>query len=331
MAVLFVDEYGARLSYSNGLIVVEKDGLQIASARLQELECVIVQENCGITSAALSALLRQGVEMAFVGWGGEYLGKIEPALGRNMLLRKRQYELASDENFCLSIAKRIVTGKIKNMRTIIMRYGRSRENLDSDLIARRLQAILLKIPSADAHSLLGCEGTATEAYFSAFPTILKQPWEFNGRNRRPPKDPVNAMLSYSYNLLAIFMERAISIAGLDPYCGFYHKEVYGRQSLVLDLMEEFRPIIADSTVFKCCNRNMLSPQEDFQERDGGVYLNEQGRQKLFKAFVMRTKENISSDSSDKPISYEQVCLAQARHMASCVKNSSAEYEPFLVK
>lgn len=179
--------------------------------------------------------------------------------------------------------------------------------------------------------MLGHEGSGTHAYFQALREIVPHSFGFAGRNRRPPQDPFNAMLGFGYALLENLVERAVAIVGLDPFCGFFHKDSYGRQSLVLDLMEEFRPVVSDSVVIDCCSRGMLDPESDFESRDGGVYLNAPGRKKFFKAFHGRAREKVKPDAGSAPVDYFELSVIQARKLAVCIAKGRADYTPFLVK
>jgi CRISPR-associated protein Cas1 len=331
MAVLYVDEYGAVVRYSAGLVLVEKEGCPISSVRVQDIESVVIEENALLTSAAIAAFLNEGVDVAFLNGRGEYIGKIESALKKDITLRRRQYSLSEDVDFCTGLAKRFVASKLANMRTIVLRYARKQEPDRLTEIAGRIKEAAVLAGAADSiDAIRGFEGVGSKEYFSALGLIISEPFQFAGRNRRPPKDPVNAMLSFAYALLENYVERAVSIAGLDPYCGFFHREAYGRQGLVLDLMEEFRPVIADSVVILCCNQHRLKPDQDFEDVEGGVYLNESGRQKLFEAFERRMKENVKTYSGSC-VNYARVCVEQARLIAKCIRNGKPDYKPFLVR
>jgi len=333
MAVAYVDEFGASICASQGLLIIEdKDGKQVASIRVQELESLVIQENCSITSAAIGLLLRNGVSAAFISHGGEFLGTLQPPMGRNILLRKQQYRLSDDLEFTLAIAKAIAAGKLTNMRAILLRYARTGERNLADDGCDLIQNMIDGTDSAtSSDEVLGLEGTGSRAYFDAFPCIIKDPFSFTDRNRRPPQDPVNAMLGFAYALLENCMEAAVSSAGFDPYCGLYHKDHYGRESLALDLMEEMRPVIADSVVISICSRRMLDPIDDFENRDGGVFLNETGRQKFFRIFNARMNETIKPSADEPAITYERLCGRQARILAGCVNGKTPIYAPFLVK
>lgn len=332
MATIYIDEHGAFLRTSQGLVVVEKDAAILASVRLQEIESVIVMENCALTSAAVVEMLRAGVEVAFLSRNAEYLGKLEPVASKNVAVRSKQHAASADQAFCLALSRRFVAAKIANMRTIVMRYARSHTGDDLAPQIDRLRDLARGAGSADtAQELLGIEGSATRHYFSALSRVISEPFVFSGRNRRPPLDPVNAMLGFAYALLENYVEAAVGATGLDPYCGFFHREAYGRQSLVFDLMEEMRPVIADSVVINCCNRAMVSPDADFERRDGGVYLNEPGRQKFFRAFHGRMNGTVKPGPGQTAVSYQRLCVAQAQALARCVNAGTPDYRPFLIK
>ena len=251
---------------------------------------------------------------------------------KNIILRRQQYRLSEDLVFCASLAKRFVAAKLANMRTILMRYSRNERVEGLDPAVSSLQELAKQAGAADTFDqVMGFEGMGSKVYFSAFPKVIASPFVFNGRNRRPPLDPVNAMLGFAYALLENHVERSVSVVGLDPFCGFLHREHYGRQSLVFDLMEELRPVVADSVVINCCNRSMIHNELDFETIDGGVYLNETGRQKFFKAFNTRMRETIKPAPDAEAISYERVCLRQARLLAESVRQKSLNYKPFLIK
>jgi len=333
MSVLFVDEHGACVRYSGGrIIVTDPEDKELASLRVQEIETVVICVHASVTSAALSALLHAGVDTVYVDHNGRYLGRTQPALAKNLNLRLAQYAAFGDENFRLEIARRIATGKVTNMRVVLLRQARYRKSETVSARANRILESLNALSLAEnPQVVLGLEGTATREYFAALSETLSPPFVFDGRRRRPPPDPVNAMLGFSYALLAGVTGSAVYAAGLDPFLGFYHREAYGRESLVLDLMEEFRPIVADSVVLACCNKRIVDPTTDFEERDGGVYLNEKGRSKVFSAFHSRLKETVQPGEGLSAIPYSRIIHTQARRLARCVATGNPDYCPFTVR
>ncbi len=329
MAVLYLDEYGATLRATHERLIVEKDGKELASLHPQELELVIVLANCGFTSAAAQVLLEGGIDVAFLDQHGDYLGRLEGASSKNVLLRKKQYALTEDADYCMAIARAMVRGKLLNMRTILMRYARAGTAGLEDGIhgIAQAQGQLEGVPTLEA--LLGLEGVASAQYFVALRAIIQPPFVFDGRNRRPPQDPVNAMLGFGYAMLLSCVERAVSTVGLDVYCGFLHQDHYGRMSLGLDLMEELRSVLADSVVIAICNRHILDPAVHFEARDGGVFLNELGRKAFVQRFHARMRETVDYDG--RSVTYYQLCVEQARILAACIREGRANYPAYLTK
>lgn len=332
MAVLYVDEYGCTLRALEGRLVAEKNGVELASVRVQELEAVVIRENCAITSSAVSEMLDNGIDVAFINRRNEYAGRLETPPGKNLPLRRQQYKLADDDAFCLSVAKRFVAAKLANMSAIALRYGRSDEEPALTQYAAHLREAAKAAGIADSmQELLGIEGAGSRHYFAAVARIVRPPFVFEGRNRRPPQDPVNAMLGFAYALLENAIDTTLAIVGLDPFCGFYHRDVYGRHGLALDIMEEFRPVVADSVVFNICRRGILDPVSHFESRDGGVYLNEEGRQRFFCAFHARLKQCVKVHPDAEPTDYRSVFLNQSRLIAQCVRQGRPNYIPFRIR
>lgn len=332
MAILYIDEPGSHIKLNSGLIVIEKEESTLTEVRLQEIENIIILENCSFTSAAAGALLRMSIPASFISRDGEYLGKLEAPLGKNITLRRGQYKAADDTKFCQAMAKSIVTAKLSNSMTILQRYNRSADNSPFSSNIGNIKDLIDQAASdCSMDTILGIEGSGAREYFAALKYIIDKPFTFTGRNRRPPEDPVNAMLGFAYALLETFVEGGVCAAGLDAYCGLYHQERYGREGLALDLMEEFRPVIADSVVINCCSRKMLDPVKDFEERDGGIFLNESGRQKFYRAFTGRIREEIKPDKDSPAVSYQKIIYMQAYKMAKCILNTSLQYDAFLIK
>ena len=187
--------------------------------------------------------------------------------------------------------------------------------------------------ATNAESLRGIEGAGTAAYFGVLGNFLPEELHFKGRNRRPPKDPANALLSFGYALLANSVEGAVYLAGLDPYLGFLHVVDYGRPSLALDLMEEFRPVLVDALVLDLANHGRVR-SEDFEERDGGVFLQGEGRKRLIEGYQRRLEERVAypvSAERVERISYRRCLEYQVRRLARVVLGEEAAYKAFLVR
>lgn len=330
MAVIHIDEeYGCSLSFSNNKFIVSKDREDLQNVFLFDCDAIIINNNSSITSCAVNAILENDIPAYFISNTKGYLGKIQKNDGKNIFLRKRQYILSEDYDFCFDLQKAVVLGKLKNQRTMLMRCRRyhKKESLTNNI--DHLSYVIENLEKADSdEKVMGYEGVGSHIYFNGFGKMIKEPFVFDTRSRRPPKDPVNAMLGYLYAMLAGYVEKGISLHGLDSFCGFLHADTYGRQSLVYDLMEEFRPVICDSVVLFMCNTGMVD-FSDFEERDNGVYLNKKGRKKTIESFYKRIRTEIKYHG--QTITYEKLFERKAGEFASALIDTTKIYEPFLVR
>lgn len=253
---------------------------------------------------------------------------------KNVLLRMQQYQSAENSVRCLELAKNWISAKIENCRTLLMR-----NHIDPPKeITNTMSRLAKSVSQVDnLESLLGFEGLAAKNYFSAFNGMLKMgkqkentsPWnfDFNGRNRRPALDPINALLSYAYSLLAKDVSITLLLIGFDPFLGFFHQPRYGRPALALDLMEEFRPIIADSVVLWSINNGVLSPMY-FIQRGPSVALKPEARKRFIQAYEKRMETLITHPIFGYQISYRRVLEVQARLLARVLTGEIDAYPPF---
>lgn len=246
--------------------------------------------------------------------------------------RRRQVAFAHQGG--LEIARRMVEGKIRNSRTLLRRNSRHRP--DKTLASLKELADQATQATTNA-TLLGIEGTAARMYFSAFPTMFREdlrlpgrPFSFEGRNRRPPLDPVNCLLSYAYGLLTKDLTAVAFSVGFDPYLGFYHRPRFGRPALALDLAEEFRPLIAESVVLNLINNGEVRPSH-FVVRAGGVALTQEGRRATLAAFERRLDAQVHHPTFGYTITYRRVLDVQARVLAAHVLGEVPGYVPFTTR
>lgn len=219
------------------------------------------------------------------------------------------------------------------MRTILKRYSRSISDQVLEESIGQITAIFPKIADADnLDTLRGYEGNASRSYFSSFGKLFKEKAEFNfeHRNRRPPKDPVNALLSFGYAMLTKDVTSGLMQAGLDPYLGIYHVAHYGRPALALDLMEEFRCIIVDSVVLRTINSGMIGSKE-FEDYFSGIQLTEAGRKKFFTAYQQRMSQEITHPIFEYNLPYRRIIELQARFLAKVMRGELKEYKAFVVR
>lgn len=236
--------------------VLQKDIIRDLPAA--DVDHVMLFGNIQVTTSALHLLLQKGIELAIFSYGGQLLGQLTPPMGKNIPLRIRQFERFRDPDFILHFARSIVAAKISNALTFLRQfhwnYPQTFESKELELFP----AMISRASDAETlDSLLGTEGAAAAQYFKLFESVIQPPWRFKGRTKRPPKDPVNAVLSFGYVVVGSQIQMLMDGIGLDPYLGFYHQIDYGRPSLALDLLEEFRHPLVDRLAASLFNKAFL--------------------------------------------------------------------------
>ena len=266
---VYINTQGAKIIREGRHLLVKKGDGVYHTLFTYKLKQLLIFGNIEVTHPAMCQLMKNNIDVVFLSQTGRYLGRLATPESKNVFLHKRQYRLIDDEAFCLRFSKNIVSGKLSNMATLLMRIKRTRNAHEPSEKAREIQNLLKLVESAlSVDSVRGYEGRGSAVYFSAFSKGFIEPQEFTKRVRRPPTDPVNAVLSLTYTFLMNRVYAAVRVAGLDPYPGFLHKIDYGRYSLVLDLMEEFRPIIADTLTLSLFNLKILKPSDFIRETPG---------------------------------------------------------------
>lgn len=315
---------------------------------LIKVDQVVVHGNSTLTAPAIGALLQQRVEVCFLGEHGDYRGRLSPAAGNNVAIRLEQFRVHDAPVRAFPLAQAFVLGKLANLRTQVLRANRRRGAAEMADAAERIRAAMdaasalrrepddaVPDPAAPQRDsvegrLLGCEGAGSAAYFGVFAHMLADGWAFAGRVKRPPTDPVNALLSYGYVLLMHQVASAAHIAGLDPQVGFLHSARFGKPALALDLMEEFRPVVVDSTVVTIINNGMLDPK-DFIEEHGAFRLTDSGR----KIFLTKLEERLQTEVQHPVFGYRasyRRCLElQARLLAKALVGEIPQYVAFRVR
>ena len=261
--IVYVKTQGARIVKEGRHLLVKKGDGIYNTLFTYKLDQLLLFGNIEITHNALCQLMRNNIDTVFLTRYGRYLGRLAAPESKNVFLHKAQYILLDAAEFGLALARDIVAGKLANMATLLMRIKRSRKIPEAGIMAREIQDLMPKLAEADSvNSVRGYEGRGSALYFKGFRQGFVEDMGFRKRVRRPPTDPVNSVLSLLYTFLMNRVYSAVRIAGLDPYPGFLHSADYGRYSLVLDLMEEFRTIIADTLTLSLFNLKILQP-EDF--------------------------------------------------------------------
>lgn len=311
---LYVQRGGTKLGISHEVLEIKEQGTKVGEARVEHTSHVAIFGGVQVSTQALRALLERDIPVAIFSAGGWFYGWARGLGNRNIELRRAQFRTADDPVKSLEIARRIVSAKVANQRTILRRNLPSAAGADLD----RLTALRDDAERAgSAAELLGLEGTAARIYFGRFPELLKNSlgaFDVAGRNRRPPLDPLNALLSFVYSLLAKDLTIVAQLVGFDPYLGLYHRPRFGRPSLALDLMEEFRPIIADSVILNLVNSGSVGA-DDFLRRGTGVGLKDHARRRVISAYERRMNELVTHPVFGYRISYRRVLEVQTRLLA----------------
>ena len=334
MPVLYLTEQGATLRKDADTLVVTKDGQMLQEFPALKVEQVVVFGNINLTTPAIHYMLREGIDCVFCSSYGKYHGRLFSTESRFGLLRQHQLRATAEPSTRLAIAREVTRGKLMNQRTLLLRYLRERDEPQLKLAANGIEDSLEKLDRAeDVGSVLGLEGHAGALYYRAFKTVLKQDMGFTARVRRPPTDPVNSLLSFGYTLMVYGMQAAVHTVGLDPFLGFLHAAKHSRPSLVLDLIEEFRPIIVDSVVLRTINTRAIT-EDDFKPPDEsrkGVFLTQEGIKKFVHHYEERIQTKAVHPIDKVQVTYRRSFELQARHMARTIMGQEPRYQPFLVK
>ncbi len=328
---LYVQEPRARLRKQGETLLIEVAEEPPVRVRLVDVSCLVLFGQSSVTTPALHELMRREIPVAWHSYGGWFLGLTQGMGHRNVELRTAQYRASFDERRCLELARGFVATKIRNQRTLLRRNWRGErppERLLADL--RRHAERAAHAP--DVPTLLGIEGNAARLYFDAFPKLLKEAaaaagFAFEKRNRRPPTDPLNALLSFAYAMLARSFTVALATTGFDPYRGFFHRPRYGRPALALDLMEAFRPLVADSAVLTAVNNGEVGPR-DFLRAGGAVALTGPGRKRFISCFERRLAVETTHPLFGYRIDYRRLFLLQARLLARHLLREIPVYPDF---
>ena len=331
---VYVQGQGLSVGLKGETLEIRDKGKAISEARLLDTSQLNLFGNVQLSAQALRELAAREIPILHLSYGGWLTAVTTPPPHKNIELRRRQFAAASDPATCLTLARSFVSGKIRNARTLLRRNART---LPEGLLYRLAFWRKRAERETTLEQLLGVEGTAARDYFAHFALMFKasgeekQPaFDFNARNRRPPRDPVNALLSFLYAMLSKEMLVALVGVGFDPYQGFYHQPRYGRPALALDLMEEFRPLVADSVVIGLINNGEVRPS-DFVERAGAVALTDTGRRRVIEAFERRLDTLVTHPRFGYAISYRRIFEVQARLLARFLSGEIAAYPPFCTR
>lgn len=327
---LYVTGFGLSVHKSGGCLQIKEKGKLLQEARINELNQVNLFGPVTVSGAVVHALCAAEIPIAHFSMGGWFNG-LTTGLGlTNVFLRRAQFRRADDDWFCLRLARSIVASKIRNQRTLLQRNHIEPPALALDGLKR---AAARAEGASSLEELLGIEGAAAAIYFGNFAGMIKvedegvRRFDFRTRNRRPPRDPVNALLSFAYSVLTRDLTVTCHAVGFDPFVGFYHQMRFGRPALALDLMEGFRPLIADSSVLTALNTSMVTDR-DFVRAGQSVALTQKGRSAFIRAYEQRMDQLVTHPIFGYRISYRRVLEVQARLLARYLEGEIAVYPGF---
>lgn len=336
---LFITQSGVYLSLDGDNIVLQKDQEKLGRMPLHNLESIVAFGYSGASPALMGYCAERNISIVFLTINGRFLARVIGESKGNVVLRKKQYQVAEDEGLSTKIARNFIVGKIYNSKWIIERMTRDYP-LRIDVaqfkdISKQLSSTILDVRACeDLDRLRGLEGQAATSYNKLFDQMIlqqKEDFYFHSRSRRPPLDIVNAMLSFAYTLLAHDVASALEGVGLDAYVGYLHRDRPGRASLALDVMEELRGIYADRFVLSLINKKVVNREDFISKENGAVIMKDEVRRNFLAAWQNKKQEKITHPYLGEKISWGLVPHAQSLLLARFLRGDLDEYPPFLWK
>lgn len=337
--ILYVTLENAYLHLDNQTVRVDVERETKLRVPLHHLGGIVCMGEILVSPALMTSCVQQGIQLTFLDTHGRFRARIEGPVSGNVLLRQAQFQ-AQTNGAALPITRALLAGKIRNSRHVLLRGARD-SKVESDrnalvTVAKHLAASLRALPVAETmDSLRGIEGDAARAYFTGLPYLLRpdlrDSFPFNGRSRRPPRDALNALMSFLYTLLTHDCRAALETVGLDPQVGCLHSLRPGRPALALDLVEEFRSVMADRMALSLINRGQIQPS-DFMARDGGSFtLKPEARKTVLVAWQQKKQETLTHPLLQTPIAWGLLPHVQARLLARTLRGDTEGYLPFLAR
>ncbi len=335
LPVLYVTQQGVEVHCRRGCLALVRDGREVFAQPVELVEHLVIFGAAHLTARAVAALLDHEIETSFISLHGRYRGRLHALASKNITLRREQFRRADDRAFCLHFARAIVHAKLTSQYYACLRWGRQASRAQARAAARsaaeKVNAARRQAQAAeDVRSLLGIEGTGTRAYYSALRAVVADKFPFPRRTRRPPQDPVSLLLGFAAALLQARVAAAVNDAGFDPFLGFYHSCKYGRPALVLDMMEEFRPVLADAVAAAVINLRMVR-HEHIDEDEDGLLLTPGAAAAVARAFERKLNEKVRHPHLAAALPYSRLPFTQARLLARFVMGEADQYTPFFIE
>jgi CRISPR-associated protein Cas1 len=318
MGTVYITQDDAFIGKTDERLQVKAQKQILLDVPLIKIEGVVVLGRATVSPAALIELLERKIPLTFLTGTGRYLGRLEPPLTKNIYVRSAQWKAINESAKITHMVQGFIRGKLKNYRNTLLRAQREHSELNLEDTITRLEQAIAPINQTDqVNSLRGLEGAGSAAYFGKFGQLIRtDEFNFETRRRRPPTDPVNALLSFGYALLLHDIQSAVNIVGFDPYLGYLHTERYGRPSLALDLMEEFRPLVVDALVLSVLNRRSLTPNDfNSEPLSQAVSLSDEGRRTFLRLYEQKKQSKFKHPVLLKQCTYQEAFEIQARLLA----------------
>ena len=332
--VYITQEYDSFIGKTDERLTVKADKKKLLDVPLIKIDGLVILGRATISPALVNELLERKIPLSFLTATGRYKGCLQPELTKNIFVRKAQWLAAGETQAAIHLVRGFVRGKLKNYRNLLMRRRREYPKLDLDSAITKLEQAIEPIDSTNnIDSLRGLEGAGSAAYFGSFNQLVRNTnFEFKSRVRRPPTDPVNSLLSLGYSLLRHDVQSAVNIVGFDPYLGYLHYQRYGRPSLALDLMEEFRPLIVDAMVLNAINKEKLTPDDFISEPlSNAVSLTKEGLKIFLRLYEQKKQSKFKHPVLKRQCTYQEAFEIQARLIAKYLMAETDKYPPLILK
>ncbi len=332
--VYITQEYDSFIGKTDERLTVKADKKKLLDVPLIKIDGLVILGQATVSPAVVNELLERKIPLSFLTATGRYKGCLQPELTKNIFVRKAQWLAAGETKKAIHLVRGFVRGKLKNYRNLLLRRRREYPKLDLDTAITKLEQAIEPIDSTNnIDSLRGLEGAGSAAYFGSFNQLVRNPnFEFKSRVRRPPTDPINSLLSLGYSLLRHDVQSAVNIVGFDPYLGYLHYQRYGRPSLALDLMEEFRPLIVDAMVLNAINKEKLTPNDFTSEPlSSAVSLTKEGLKVFLRLYEQKKQSKFKHPVLKRQCTYQEAFEIQARLMAKYLMSETDKYPPLILR
>jgi CRISPR-associated protein Cas1 len=334
MGTLYITQDDSYLGKTDERLTVRANKQMLLDVPLIKVDGVVVFGRSTVSPAVVIELLERNIALSFLTHTGRYLGRLEPELTKNIFVRAAQWKAIAPSEPALHLVRGFIRGKLKNYRNALLRGLREFPELSLQPALTRLEQAIAPIDTTHTiDSLRGLEGSGSAAYFGSFDALIRaEGFQFTHRNRRPPTDPVNALLSLGYALLRHDVQSAVNLVGFDPYLGYLHTQRYGRPSLALDLMEEFRPIVVDAVVLSAINRRVLSPENfETEPLSHAVSLTSEGLRSFLRLYEQKKQSKFKHPVLQTQCTYQEAFEIQARLLAKYLMGETEKYPPLVLK